>query len=127
MTGDTGIASRQRSISRSWKGQANFRRDDTVEQRLDKLEALLTKTNTPAEAAPLLADLLSISANERHPLLNISRHKRKENTLAIMLSLVEALADRCPLFLLFEDVHWIDPTSLELLNLIIDRVTTRPI
>ena len=61
---------------------AGFRREDTAEQRLDKLEALLAQaTNDLSEAAPLIADLLSIPTGERYPALDLTPQKRKENTL----------------------------------------------
>ena len=59
---------------------AGFRRDDTDEQRLDKLEAVLAQgTNDLSEAVPLLADLLSIPTGDRYPPLNLTPQKRKED------------------------------------------------
>ena len=61
---------------------AGFRREDTAEQRLDKLEAVLAQgTNDLSEAVPLLADLLSIPTGDRYPPLNLTPQKRKEKTL----------------------------------------------
>src|SRR5207249_7594854 len=61
---------------------AGFRREDTAEQRLDKLEAVLAQaTNDLGEAAPLLAALLSIPTGERYPLLNFAPQQQKEKTL----------------------------------------------
>jgi hypothetical protein len=103
---------------------AGFRRDDTAEQRLDKLEGVLT--NVLGEAAPLLAALLSLPTGERYPPLNFTPQKQKEKTLQALVSQVAGLAARQPLLMLFEDAHWSDPTSLELLDLIIDRVPAAP-
>ncbi len=101
---------------------AGFRREDTAEQRLDKLEAVLAQaTGDPGEAAPLLAALLSLLAGERYPPLNLTPQKQKEETLRALVAQVEGLAARQPVLMLFEDAHWSDPTSLELLDLIIDR------
>jgi class 3 adenylate cyclase/tetratricopeptide (TPR) repeat protein len=107
---------------------AGFRREDTAEQRLDKLEAVLGQaTNDPGEAAPLLAALLSIPTGEHYPPLNLTPQKQKEKTLRALLAQVEGLALRQPVVLLFEDAQWSDPTSLELSDLIIDRVPALPL
>ena len=104
---------------------AGFRRNDTDRQRLDKLELVLAPaTNDLSEAVPLIADLLSVPTGDRYPELNLTPQKRKEKTLRALLERVEVLAANQPALMVFEDVHWIDPTSLELLDLIIDRVPT---
>jgi class 3 adenylate cyclase/predicted ATPase len=104
---------------------AGFRREDTAEQRLTKLEAVLAQgTTDPSEAVPLLAELLVIPIGDRYPSRNLSPQKRKEKTLAALTSQVEGLAARQPLLMVFEDAHWIDPTSRELLDLTIDLVPT---
>jgi class 3 adenylate cyclase/tetratricopeptide (TPR) repeat protein len=105
-----------------------FRREDTADARLDKLEAVLAQaTRDISEAAPLLAALLSIPTGERYPLLDLTPHKQKEETLRALVAQVEGLAARTPVLMLFEDAHWSDPTSLELLDLIIDRAPTLPL
>jgi hypothetical protein len=104
---------------------AGLRRDDTDEQRLDKLEAVLARgTNDLSEAVPLLADLLSIPTGDRYPPLNLSPQKRKEKTLLAQLAQVEGLATQQPVLMVWEDVHWSDPTTRESLDLLIDRVPT---
>jgi class 3 adenylate cyclase len=103
---------------------AGFRRDDTDQQRLDKLEALLAEANVDlTEAVPLIADLLSVPIGNRYPPLSLTSQKRKK-TLRALLAQLEGLSARWPVLMVFEDVHWIDPTSLDLLDLIIDRVAT---
>jgi tetratricopeptide (TPR) repeat protein len=102
---------------------AGLRREDTADQRLDKLETVLAQgTNDLSEAVPLLADLLSIPTGDRYPPLNLTAQKRKEKTLHAQLVQVEGLAARQPVLMVFEDVHWSDPTTLESLDLLIDRV-----
>jgi class 3 adenylate cyclase/tetratricopeptide (TPR) repeat protein len=104
--------------------EAGFRRDDTNEQRLTKLETILAQgTNDLSEAVPLLAELLSIPIGEGYPPLNLTPQKRKEKTLKALLTQVERLAAKQPVLMVFEDAHWIDPTSRESLDLIIDRVS----
>src|SRR5262249_30088313 len=102
---------------------AGFRREDTADQRLDKLEAVLAQgTNDLSEVVPLLADLLSIPTSDRYPRLNLTPQKRKEKTLQAQLTQIEGLAARQPVLMVFEDVHWSDPTTRESLHLFIDRL-----
>jgi predicted ATPase len=102
---------------------ASFRRDDTAEQRLDKLEALLAQaTNDLGGVAPLFADLLAVPTGERYPPLNLTPQKRKEQTLAALTAQVDGLSARQPVLMVYEDVHWSDPTTRESLDLLIDRV-----
>ena len=104
---------------------AGFRREDTPEQRLDKLEVVLAQgTNDLSQAVPLLADLLSIPTGDRYPHLDLTPQKRKERTLYAQLAQVEGLAARQPVLMVWEDVHWSDPTTRESLDLLIDRVPT---
>ena len=107
---------------------AGFRREDTPEQRLDKLEAVLAPaTRNARETAPLLAALLSIPAGGRYPPLQLSPQRRKEQTLRVLVAQVEALAACQPVLIVVEDAHWSDPSSRDLFDLIIDRVATLPV
>jgi tetratricopeptide (TPR) repeat protein len=102
---------------------AGLRREDTADERLDKLEAVLAQaTNDLGDAVPLLAALLSIPTNGRYPPLDLTPQKKKERTLRTLVAQVEGLAARQPVLMLFEDAQWSDPTSLELYDLIVDRV-----
>jgi predicted ATPase len=102
---------------------AGFVADDSAATRLDKLEALLAlSTDQVTAAAPLLAALLSLETAARYPPLDMSPHRQKERTLEELVNQVLGLATRRPVLALYEDVHWADPTSLELLDLLVDRV-----
>ena len=104
---------------------AGFRREDTADQRLAKLEAVLLKgTNHLRKAVPLLADLLSIPTGERYPPLDLSPQKRKEKTLDAQMAQLKGLAVRQPVLMVWEDMHWSDPTTRESLDLLVDRVLT---
>jgi class 3 adenylate cyclase/predicted ATPase len=104
---------------------AGFRREDADEQRLSKLEAVLAQgTNDLTGVVPLLADLLSIPTGDRYPPLNLTPRKRKERTLHAQVAQVEGLSARQPVLMVFEDIHWSDPTTREVLDLLIDRVLT---
>ena len=101
---------------------ARFERADTPTRKYDKLEALLAQSATDVKAATaLLANLLSLPADDRYPLAALSPQKRKDQTLSTLLTQFETLAGQ-PVLMLFEDIHWIDPTSLELLALMVERV-----
>jgi predicted ATPase len=66
--------------------------------------------------------LLSIPTGERYPALNLTPQKRKEKTLQALVARGEGLALRHPVLMIFEDVHWSDPTTRELLDLLVERV-----
>jgi hypothetical protein len=103
---------------------AGVRRDDTDEQRLDRLEAVLAQGTTNLhEVVPLFADWLSIPTGDRYAALNLTPEKHKEKTLHLALAQVEGLAAHQPLLIVYEDVHWSDPTTRESLDLLIDRVS----
>jgi class 3 adenylate cyclase/predicted ATPase len=107
---------------------AGFRREDTPEQRLAKLEAVLVQaTNDLSEVAPLIADLLSIPTGEQYPALSFAPQKRKEKTLQALVAQAEGLAVRQPVLMIFEDVHWSDPSTRELLDLLIERASALPL
>ena len=107
---------------------AGFKADDTSEQRLDKLEAVLAMGGSRVQAvAPLFAALLSIPLGERYRPLALSPTQQRRRTLAALLDQFEGLARRQPILLSFEDVHWADATSLELLDLMVERVRQLPV
>ena len=104
---------------------AGFRREDTSEQRLAKLEAVLAQgTHDLNQVVPLLADLLSIPTGDRYTPLNLTPQKRKEKTLLAQVAQLEGLTTLQPVLMLWEDVHWSDPTTRESLDLLIDRAPT---
>jgi class 3 adenylate cyclase len=106
---------------------AGFVRDDTSASKLDKLRALLARAAPPEEDVALLADLLSLPGSEHHPLPKLSPQRKKERTLEALIRQLQGLACRQPVLVVFEDTHWIDPTSRELLDLIIERIRNLPV
>ena len=106
---------------------AGFARDDMPAAKLEKLEALLALAAPPDQDVALLADLLSLPPSERHPLPNLSLQRKKDRTLEALIRQLEGLARRQPVVGVFEDAHWIDPTSRELLDLTVDRVRSLPV
>jgi class 3 adenylate cyclase/predicted ATPase len=105
---------------------AGFARDDTATMKLDKLEALLGDAAEPGDIS-LIAEMLSLSGGERFPPLDLSPQRKKERTLAALLRHLQALARRQPVLMIFEDLHWIDPTSREVLDLTVEKITGLPV
>jgi len=106
---------------------AGFARDDPPASRLEKLEALLARVMPPNDDVAFLADLLSLPASERHPLPNLNPQRKKEKSLEALIRQLEGLACQQPVVIVFEDAHWIDPTSRELLDLTVERVRNLPV
>jgi class 3 adenylate cyclase/predicted ATPase len=106
---------------------SEFAREDPPAARLEKLEALLARAAPPDEDVAFIADLLSLPASGRHPLPNLSPQRKKERTLEALIRQLEGLARRQPIVMVFEDAHWIDPTSRELLDLAVERVRSLPV
>jgi class 3 adenylate cyclase/predicted ATPase len=106
---------------------SGFGREDMPAVKLEKLEALLARAAPPDEDVAFVADLMSLPASERHPLPNLSPQRKKERTLEVLIRQLEGLARQQPVVMLFEDAHWIDPTSRELLDLTVERVYSLPV
>ncbi len=105
-----------------------FTRDETIDAKLDKLEALIvTQYGRPLVDVRFVADILSLPSEQRYGALPMTPQKHKDETLRTLVDVTEAAARRQPSVLLFEDAHWADPTTLEVLDLLIDRVRTVPL
>jgi class 3 adenylate cyclase/ABC-type transport system involved in cytochrome c biogenesis ATPase subunit/tetratricopeptide (TPR) repeat protein len=107
---------------------AGFRPDDSPTLRLRKLEKLLLRGTTDVQSAvPLIATLLSIPLQECYPPLQLSAAQQRRQTFAALLDQAAGLARKLPLLIIFEDLHWADATSLELLDLAVKRVNRAPV
>jgi class 3 adenylate cyclase/tetratricopeptide (TPR) repeat protein len=105
-----------------------FARDESPESKLDKLEALIVEHyGRPQSDVRFIAAMLSIPCDERYGEISMTPQKFKDETLRTLVDLTEAAAKMQPSVLLFEDAHWADPTTLELLDLMIDRVKNMPL
>src|SRR5262249_22398305 len=98
--------------------------DETLQAKLDKLDAMLARTPTSAEDAVLLAEMLSLVNDGRYPTLDLTAEQRRQRTLDALVRQVEALARSTPVLMIFEDAHWSDPTSLEAIGQAVDRIAT---
>ena len=107
---------------------AGFAREDTPETKLDKLEILLSRSgeNAPNMVA-LIADLLAVPNDGRYPPLPLDPRRQREETFAILVRQLEGLARGQPVLAIFEDAHWSDSTTQELLNIILERVPRLPV
>jgi class 3 adenylate cyclase/predicted ATPase len=107
---------------------ADIRRDDDNDTKLDKLRALLGQTiSDVAETNALLAELLSIESTGRHPPLEMTAQARKARTVAVLIDLLKSLAAQRPVMMVVEDAHWIDPTTSEWLDSVIDSLRELPV
>ncbi len=101
----------------------NYGQEDTSQQKLDKLETVLKRFHNRSEFdIQLFAELLSIPTGGRYPSLDLSPQQLKERTISILVARLEEAAEHNTAFILFEDAHWIDPTSQELLDILIERI-----
>jgi predicted ATPase len=105
---------------------AGFERDDTTSARLKKLEAFAVANVPAAGDVPLLAELLSLPLDKRHAALETPQRK-KERTFDALLRQLAGLARRQPVLVIFEDLHWADPTSRELLDLTVEQIEGMPV
>jgi class 3 adenylate cyclase len=105
-----------------------FTRDETADSKLDKLEALIvTHCGQPLADVRFVASILSIPYEQRYGALQMTPQKFKDETLRTLVDVTEAAARKQPSVLLFEDAHWVDPTTLGVLDLLINRVKTVPL
>ena len=110
-----------------WERSAGIAVNDPSADRLRKLEVAATAAGLSHVDIALLAGLLTIPLDERYPHLDFSAQRRREATFETLLRHIETVARTQPLMLIFEDIHWIDPSSLELLELVIRRIVSLPV
>ena len=94
--------------------------------KLAKLEHTLSQYRLPLEeSVPLFAPLLSLPIPEDHyPLLNLSPQRQRQKTLETIVAILLEIAEHQPMLFILEDLHWTDPSTLELLNLVLDQTPT---
>jgi class 3 adenylate cyclase/tetratricopeptide (TPR) repeat protein len=101
---------------------AGFKHSDTPAEKLSKLGALLAQSTHDPEHVAVLANLLALPTDDHYRLQDLAPQKRKEKTLTALLAQLDGLATQQPVFIIFEDVQWMDPTSLELLAATVEHV-----
>jgi class 3 adenylate cyclase/predicted ATPase len=105
---------------------AGFGREDTPAAKLDKLEVLMAQTSAADRDVSLLADLLLLPTG-RYPTVELNPRPRKEETFEALQRQLTGLAQQKPMLVTFEDLHWIDPSTQELLDLFIRRIERLPV
>jgi predicted ATPase len=106
---------------------AGFTREDALQATLDKLDDLLAQSPTPRQDAALFAEMLSLPNDGRYPVLELTAQQRRQKTLEALHAQVEMFARKCPVLMILEDAHWVDPTSLEAFGRAVDRIATLPV
>jgi len=106
---------------------AGFARDDTPQLKLRKLQALLASASPNEQEIALLADLLSLPASTGFTPIELPPQRKRERTFEAWLRQLADLANQQPVLIVFEDLQWVDPTSRELLDLMIERIERLPI
>jgi class 3 adenylate cyclase/predicted ATPase len=107
---------------------AGFEREDDTATRLAKLEAVLAKSGAVnGERAAIFADLLGLATEGRYPPPPGDPQRRREMTLVALLEELAALSRQRPTLLIFEDAHWADSSSLELLDRMVERALRLPL
>ena len=108
---------------------ANIGAQDDRDTKLSKLEAYLSRTHVkdPDDELALIAALLSIPVGDRFRLPSLAPHQLKDRTLRFLHNQIECSAARQPVLMIFEDLQWIDPTSLQLLSLLIEKARSIPL
>ena len=101
---------------------AGVSQGDAPQAKLDKLDAALARSSTSEQDAALFSEMLSLPNDGRHSALELDAQQRRQRLLRALTSQVESLARENPVLMIFEDVHWIDPTSLEALGRVLDSI-----
>jgi class 3 adenylate cyclase/predicted ATPase len=107
-----------------WESAARFAHDDTPRGRLDKLDAVLTRTSTSKENAALFAVMLSLPNDGRYPTLELTPEQRRQRTFQALSLQLKALTSSIPVLMIVEDAHWADPTSLEAFGQAVDQISS---
>ena len=103
---------------------AGFARDDSPQTKLDKLDALLRQSWASVEDAALFVQMLSLPNDGRYPVLELPLRQRRQTTMDALVRQVEILSRSGPLLVIFEDAHWADPTSLELMGRLASHIAS---
>jgi predicted ATPase len=102
-----------------------FDREETPQQKLSKLEGLVVQYGLPlAETVPLFAALLSLPLTADYAPLSLSPEQQKQQILQALLTILLRIAAQQPVLFVMEDLHWVDPSTLELLSLLVDQGPT---
>jgi len=102
-----------------------FDREESPQQKVGKLEGFLVQYGLPlAEAVPLFAALLSLPLPADYAPVTVSPEQQKQQTLHALVTILLRIAAQQPVLFVMEDLHWVDPSTLELLSLLVEQGPT---
>lgn len=111
-------------IAELLQGLFGLRPDESTDATIARLEKGLRLYGLIGEEIPLLASMLGLPIIDRFPPLDLSPQRQKERTLETLVSLVVAMAEKGPVIFFIEDLHWVDPSTLELLGMLVSQAPT---
>ena len=106
---------------------AGFTKNDTDEDRFEKLEHIIRETSSSIDTTVMLLGALMSLPGDRYPALNMSPIKQKLETISVLVDQLVALAGNNTVLVLVEDVHWIDPSSLEVFDAFVECIQALPV
>jgi DNA-binding winged helix-turn-helix (wHTH) protein/class 3 adenylate cyclase/predicted ATPase len=106
---------------------ARFESNDNPETRLDKLESLLAANSPPRDDIALIAELLSVPGDDRYPRRDLTPQRKREQLFTALLRHLDGASRRQPVLMIFEDLHWIDPTSREFIDRLVEWSGRHPL
>jgi predicted ATPase len=106
---------------------AGFTREDTPADKLNKLDAMLARNATSPQDASLLAEMLSLPNDGRYPVLDLTPQQRRERTVDALTTQLMSLTSRHTVLMIFEDAHWSDPSTLEMLGRTVKSIANLPV
>jgi class 3 adenylate cyclase/predicted ATPase len=106
---------------------AGLAHGDTLQMKLDKLDAMFAQTSTSARDASLFAEMLSLPNSGRYPALNLTSQQRRQSTFEALGAQLETLTRSNPVLMILEDLHWADPTSLEAFGRTLNQIVRLPV
>jgi class 3 adenylate cyclase/tetratricopeptide (TPR) repeat protein len=110
------------------KHAAGFVDGENIESRLEKLEGIIRLSGADVgNVAPYIAKLLSIPSEDRYPTPQMTLNELKERTIAVLTDLFVGLTRTAPVLALLEDAHWCDPTTLDLIGRLVERLPSIPV
>jgi class 3 adenylate cyclase len=117
------------SITELFHRMLQWHPDDTPDDRLVRLERMLSPYRLSLEETiPLFAPLVSLPISEdQYPPLHLTAQQQRQKTFEALIAILLELAEQQPVLFILEDLHWVDPTTLEFLDLLIDQIQTASI
>jgi len=100
-----------------------FERPESSDDKLRKLERFFARSGLPLDdALPGLCSLLSIPSGATHAFKELPPDQQKQQSMAALLNILRRRAERQPVLFVIEDLHWVDPTTIEFLDLLVENI-----